>query len=54
MNCRWVLAAGKSEFGLCGVVGGMMVIELLAYTMRQDCGGIAVVEMREARNVKCD
>ena len=23
-------AAEKSEFGLCGVVGGMMVIELLA------------------------
>ena len=23
-------AAGKSEFGVCGVVGGMMVIELLA------------------------
>lgn len=29
-NCRWVLAVGKSEFGVCGVVGGMMVIELLA------------------------
>lgn len=26
-------AAGKSEFGVCGVVGGMMVIELLAYTI---------------------
>ena len=24
----------KREFGLWGVVGGMMVIELLAYTMR--------------------
>ena len=23
-------AAEKSEFGVCGVVGGMMVIELLA------------------------
>ena len=33
---RWVLAAaGKSEFGVCGVVGGMMVIELLAGTMRR-------------------
>ena len=32
MNCR--LAAGKSEFGVCGVVGGMMAIELLAGTMR--------------------
>ena len=40
-NCRWVLAAGKSEFGLCGVVGGMMVIELVAGTMRLDRGGIA-------------
>ena len=40
-NCRWVLAAGKSEFGLCGVVGGMMVIELLAGTMRRGRGGIA-------------
>ena len=29
-------AAGKSEIGLCGVVGGMMVIELLAGTMRLD------------------
>lgn len=28
-------AAGKSEFGVCGVVGGMMVIELLAGTMRR-------------------
>ena len=48
MELRWLLAAaGKSEFGVCGVVGGMMVIELLAYTMRQDCGGIAAGEMRE-------
>ena len=28
-------AAEKSEFGLCGVVGGMMVIELLVGTMRR-------------------
>ena len=28
-------AVGKSEFGLCGVVGGMMVIELFAGTMRR-------------------
>lgn len=28
-----MLAAGKSEFGVCGVVGGMMGIELLAYTI---------------------
>ena len=33
---RWLLAAvGKSEFGVCGVVGGMMVIELLAGAMRR-------------------
>ena len=32
---RWVLAEGKSEFGVCGGVGGMMVIELLAGTMRR-------------------
>ena len=31
-----MLAAGKSEFGLYGVVGGMMVIELLAGAMRLD------------------
>ena len=31
---RWVLVAvGKSEGGFDGVVGGMMVIELLAGTM---------------------
>ena len=35
------VAAEKSEFGLCGVVGGMTVIELLAGTMRLDRGGIA-------------
>lgn len=28
-------AAEKSEFGVCGVVGGMMVIELLAGAMRR-------------------
>lgn len=32
---RWVLAAGKSEFGLCGVASGMMAIEMLAGTMRR-------------------
>ena len=31
-----------------------MVIELLAYTMRQDCGGIAAGEMRGERNGECD
>ena len=40
-------AVGKSEFGVCGGVGGMMVIELLAGTMRLDRGGIAAGEMRE-------
>ena len=31
-------AAGKSEFGVCGVVGGMMLIEVLADTMRRGRG----------------
>ena len=50
---RW-LAAGKSEFGVCGVVGGMMVIELLAGKMRLDRGGIVAVEddMRQTYTVK--
>ena len=39
-----MLAAEKSEFGVCGVVGGM-VIELLAGTMRLDRDGIAAGEM---------
>ena len=35
----WELAAlGKTDFGLYGVVGGMMVIELLAGTMRRGRG----------------
>ena len=29
------VGSGKSEFGVCGVVDGMMVIELLAGTMRR-------------------
>ena len=37
-----MLAAEKSEIGLCGVVGGMMVIVLLAYTIMLVCGGIAM------------
>jgi len=52
---RWVLAAvGKSECGLYGVVGGMMVIELLAGTMRRRRGRIAAVEdgMRQTYTVK--
>ena len=36
--------AEKSDFGLYGVVGGMMVIELLAGTMRRRRGGIVAVE----------
>ena len=49
-----MLAAGKSEFGVCGVVGGMMVIELLAGKMRLDRGGIAAREddMRQTYTVK--
>ena len=40
---RRVLAAlGKTDFGLYGVVGGMMVIALLAFTMRLVCGGSTV------------
>ena len=31
-------AAEKSDFELCGVVGGMTVIVMLAYTMRRGCG----------------
>lgn len=38
-----IAAAGKSEFGLCGVVGGMAVIVMLAYTMRFVRGRIAAV-----------
>lgn len=38
-----MLAAEKSEFGLCGVVGGMTVIVMLGYTMRLLRGGIAAV-----------
>ena len=53
-NCRWVLAAlGKTDFGLYGVVGGMTVIVMLAYTMRLLRGGISAVEdMRQAYIVK--
>ena len=47
-------AAGKSELGVCGVVGGMMVIELLAGTMGRGRGRIAAVEddMRQTYTVK--
>ena len=37
------MAAGKSEFGLIGVVGGITMIELLAYIMRSVRGRIAAV-----------
>ena len=51
---RRVLAAGKSESGLCGVVGGMMGIEMLAGKMRLDRVGIAAVEddVRQTYTVK--
>ena len=49
-----MLAAGKSDFGVCGVVGGMAVIGLLAGTMRRGRGGIAAGEddMRQTYTVK--
>ena len=43
---RWVLAAlGKTSFGLYGVVGGMMVFALLAFTMRSVRGRNAMVSL---------
>ena len=43
---RWGVAAlGKTEFGLYGVGGGMMVITLLAFTMRQVRGRNATVSL---------
>ena len=37
---RWVVAAlGKSELGWCGVVGGMMVVVVVAFAMRLVRGG---------------
>ena len=36
---RWVLAAGKSEFGVCGVVDGMTVIERMRGNARRRIGG---------------
>ena len=47
-------AAEKREIGVCGVVGGMMAIELLAGTMRRGRGRIAAVEddMRQTYTVK--
>ena len=44
--CRWVLLAeGKCEFVLYGVVGWMTMIELLAYAMRLDRGRIVAWKM---------
>ena len=47
---RWVLSAvGKSEGGLDGVVGGMTVIVMLAYTMRlvrRNCRGDTLGHLR--------
>ena len=37
---RWVVAAAeKSEFGVCGVVGGMMAIERMRGNARRRIGG---------------
>ena len=50
MELRWLLAAvGKSEGGLCGVVGVMTVIEMLAYTMRLMRGRSAAVGWKNGR-----
>lgn len=39
---RWVLAAlGKEDFGLYGVVGGLMVVGLATITMRLMCGRVS-------------
>ena len=39
---RWVVAAlGKSELGWCSVVGGMMVVVVVAFAMRLARGGSA-------------
>ena len=47
---RRVLAAEKSEFGLCSVVGGMTVIELVAGTMRLERGGITAELLKKANS----
>ena len=41
-------ALGTSEVGLYGGVGGMTVMAVLAFTMRQVCDRIAAVENRKA------
>ena len=42
---RWAAALVKTDFGLYGVVGGMMVIALLAFTMRPVRGRNAAVSL---------
>ena len=44
---------GKSEIGLCDVVGGMMAIELLAGTMRRGRDGIAAVGTKATVAIYC-
>ena len=46
----WLVAVGKSEGGFDGVVGGMMVIEVLAGTMRLERGGIAASVSDRVKN----
>ena len=48
------MAAEKSEFGLYGVVGGKMVVVMLAGKMRLERGRIAAVEddVRQTYTVK--
>ena len=38
-NCRWMLVVEKSEFGVCSVVGGMMVIERMRGNARRRIDG---------------
>ena len=49
-----VAVLDRFDFGLCGVVGEMMAIGLLAGTMRLDRVVFAAVEMRGERNGECD
>ncbi len=45
LNCWCLLpSAEQTDFGLCGGVGGMTVIEMLAGTMGRGRGRIAAVE----------
>ena len=50
---RWVLAAlGKTDFGLCGVVGGMMMAALLAKTRMVRGASAAVLNARQTYTVR--